>query len=136
MKRLKKRLAKPTIISSRKGIVVANCTPKDYLHTKRWAKFIDNGETYFKTNVPEKPDALCFALLDPLIDSEANLEKESLFQQRADHLALIEHDSGILRGFLEKYQEHKNNLQADLDRVKGELDQLRKIKEANEKEDE
>ena len=137
MKRIKNHSVKKTpLVVVMKGIEVENLTPVSYKRTKRWAKFTENGEAYFKANIPEKPDALCYALFDPLIDSKANIEKESLFQQYEDHLTIIKHDGGVLLGFLEKYQKHKENLQADLERVTAELEQLKKIKEEKDKENE
>lgn len=122
----------------RKVFNVLNYTPVRYGFLKSWVSFMNSAEDIFRKKLSRVSiDSLnagaktngYVAIFDPYIETMALPVFANGKEQYENHMAVIHHQKGVLRGEITKAQQELVNLKSDLCYIDEQLDYYRGLEQ-------
>jgi len=105
-----------------KKLTVLNYTPIAYQFSADWIKFCrDFPDTVEKTLKKVDVDDLNAAMFHPMVDTASENAVANANWQLANHLHLVRHDRGLLKGQLSRLKALHSDLQQDLKDINDEI---------------
>jgi len=120
----------------RKIFDVLNYTPVRYGFLQSWLVFMDSAEDIFRKKLSQVSiDSLnagaktngYVSMFDPYIDTMALPAYANGQEQYENHMAVINHQKGVLRGEITKAQQQLENLKSDLSELDAQLDYYKEL---------
>lgn len=137
MKIFKRKKDKPVgrgsekVVSFSKIFEPLNYCPLAYEYTSRFVDYISNADKDFRKRIANTSiDDLNFDLFDPSIDSNVNLEIVRAKEQYTNHVSVINHTIGLIKGAFQTANDHLINLEKDKEDAEREKEKLIKLRDA------
>ena len=108
-----------------------NYSPLPYEFTPRFQDYINSFEKDFEKRISKTTiDDLNFDMFDPSIESNVNLEIVRAKEQYTNHISVINHTLGLIRGAFETASHHLSNLEKEKIEVEKERSRYLQLKES------